>query len=219
MAIRGLPRSLPPMHKLLLGLLALPLTTAFSAEPALTIYNQNFAVVRDTVPLDLKAGVNDVRFTDTTTHLEPDSVILRDPGGQGDLPDARTELPRRPGLAGAPALALRGQDHRLPRGPSQRHAGDRPGQDRPQRLRAALRRAATLRQRVLPAADGLRQRQHGHGRADHRGGRQAALLAARPAALSRAGGRHDPQADPRLEDPERPRRPSSTPSWPTSPAA
>ena len=70
------------MHKFLLCLLALPLTAAFSAEPALTIYNQNFAVVRDTVPLDLKTGVNDVRFTDTTTHLEPDSVILRDPAGK-----------------------------------------------------------------------------------------------------------------------------------------
>ncbi len=31
------------------------------ADPALTIYNQNFAVVRDTVPLDLKEGVNDER--------------------------------------------------------------------------------------------------------------------------------------------------------------
>ena len=29
---------------------------AWGADPALTIYNQNFAVVRDTVPLDLKAG-------------------------------------------------------------------------------------------------------------------------------------------------------------------
>lgn len=54
----------------------------FAAEPALTIYNQNFAVVRDTVPLDLKKGVNDnVNFSDTTEHLEPDSVILRDPAG------------------------------------------------------------------------------------------------------------------------------------------
>ncbi len=70
------------MYKLLLGLLALQLTTAFSAEPALTIYNQNFAVVRDTVPLDLVAGTNEVRFTDTTSHLEPDSVILRDPAGK-----------------------------------------------------------------------------------------------------------------------------------------
>jgi len=50
-------------------------------EPALTIYNQNFAVVRDTVPLDLKKGVNTVRFSNTTAHLEPDSVILRDPTG------------------------------------------------------------------------------------------------------------------------------------------
>ena len=70
------------MSKSFLLLLALPLTTSFAAEPALTIYNQNFAVVRDTVPLDLKAGSNDVRFTETTTHLEPDSVILRDPAGK-----------------------------------------------------------------------------------------------------------------------------------------
>jgi len=55
------------------------------ADPALTIYNQNFAVVRDTVPLDLKDGVNDVSFTDTTAHLEPDSVILRDPSGKVKL--------------------------------------------------------------------------------------------------------------------------------------
>ena len=52
-----------------------------SAEPALTIYNQNFAVVRDAVPLDLQAGVNEVRFSGATAHVEPDSVILRDPAG------------------------------------------------------------------------------------------------------------------------------------------
>ena len=73
------------MYKLLSVLLALPLAAAFSAEPALTIYNQDFAVVRDTVPLDLKAGSNDVRFTETTTHLEPDSVLLRDPSGKVPL--------------------------------------------------------------------------------------------------------------------------------------
>jgi hypothetical protein len=55
---------------------------ALGEQPALTIYNQNFAVVRDTVPLDLKQGVNSVRFTETTAHLEPDSVILRDPAGK-----------------------------------------------------------------------------------------------------------------------------------------
>src|SRR5476651_918628 len=55
------------------------------ADPALTIYNENFAVVRSTVPLDLKAGENDVSFADTTAHLEPDSVILRDPTGKVNL--------------------------------------------------------------------------------------------------------------------------------------
>ncbi len=52
------------------------------AQPAITVYNQNFAVVRDTVPLELQSGVNDIAFTDTTVHLEPDSVILRDPAGK-----------------------------------------------------------------------------------------------------------------------------------------
>jgi hypothetical protein len=56
-----------------------------TAQPALTIYNQNFAVVRDTVPLDLKSGVNEVRYTDATAQVEPDSVILRDPTGKHSL--------------------------------------------------------------------------------------------------------------------------------------
>jgi len=48
-----------------------------SDKPALTIYNQQFAVVRQLLPLDLKTGINHVQVTDITTHLEPDSVILR----------------------------------------------------------------------------------------------------------------------------------------------
>ena len=44
---------------------------------ALTIYNQQFAVVRQKMLLDLKLGVNHVQVTDITAHLEPDSVILR----------------------------------------------------------------------------------------------------------------------------------------------
>jgi hypothetical protein len=55
------------------------------AEPALTIYNQNFAVVRDTVPLDLKAGENAVVYSGATAQVEPDSVILRDPSGEHSL--------------------------------------------------------------------------------------------------------------------------------------
>lgn len=54
-------------------------------QPALTIYNQNFAVVRETVPLELKRGVNRVEYAGATMHLEPDSVILRDPSGKRTL--------------------------------------------------------------------------------------------------------------------------------------
>ena len=52
------------------------------SEPALTIYNQNFAVVRDAIDMDLKKGTNKVQFQDITAHLEPDSVMLRDPALQ-----------------------------------------------------------------------------------------------------------------------------------------
>lgn len=55
------------------------------AGPALTIYNQNFAVVRDSIHLDLKPGINDISYTEATMHLEPDSVVLRDPTGRADL--------------------------------------------------------------------------------------------------------------------------------------
>jgi len=70
---------------LILILLGGVLPACLIGDPALTIYNQNFAVVRDTVPLDLKDGVNDVTFANTTAHLEPDSVILRDPSGKLNL--------------------------------------------------------------------------------------------------------------------------------------
>src|SRR5437660_8714029 len=51
-------------------------------QPALTIYNQNFFVARERFPLDLKAGVNRVEYAGIAAHLEPDSVILRDPAGR-----------------------------------------------------------------------------------------------------------------------------------------
>ena len=62
-------------------------TTTAQTPPdkALTIYNQNFAVVRQIVPLDLKAGLNHVTVSDITYHLEPDSVVLRDPSGKRSL--------------------------------------------------------------------------------------------------------------------------------------
>ena len=50
--------------------------------PTLTIYNQNFFVARERFPVDLKGGVNQVQYAGVAAHLEPDSVILRDPSGR-----------------------------------------------------------------------------------------------------------------------------------------
>jgi hypothetical protein len=61
-------------------LLALTAPIALAA-PGLTIYNQNFAVVRDTLPLDLPSGTSELLFDGATRLLEPDSVILRDASG------------------------------------------------------------------------------------------------------------------------------------------
>jgi len=56
-----------------------------TSQPSLTVYNANFAVVRQDVPLDLKSGVNQVTESEITMHVEPDSVILRDPAGKHGL--------------------------------------------------------------------------------------------------------------------------------------
>jgi hypothetical protein len=77
------------MKKLLLFMLLLCCAAAGqekaadnSNQPALTIYNQNFFVAREYVPLDLRPGVNHAEFAGIASHLEPDSVILRDPAGR-----------------------------------------------------------------------------------------------------------------------------------------
>ena len=62
--------------------LSTALMAAASAETALTIYNQNLAVVRETLPLDLKPGENPVSFDRATAQVMPDSVVLRDPAGK-----------------------------------------------------------------------------------------------------------------------------------------
>ena len=58
---------------------------AQQSQPSLTIYNQDFAVVRQDLPLDLKSGENQFNMSDITMHVEPDSVILRDPSGKHSL--------------------------------------------------------------------------------------------------------------------------------------
>ena len=68
---------------LLLAASLLPLLA--SAQTALTVYNRNFAVVRESIPLDLAKGENAVAFDRATLHVEPDSVVLRDPRGKVTL--------------------------------------------------------------------------------------------------------------------------------------
>jgi len=53
-----------------------------STQPALTLYNQNFFVAREHLPLELKPGANRINYVGIAAHVEPDSVILRDPAGR-----------------------------------------------------------------------------------------------------------------------------------------
>lgn len=61
-----------------IALAAVLVAGSASAETQLTIYNQNFATVKETRALDLPQGESEVRMTDITAHLEPDSLVLRD---------------------------------------------------------------------------------------------------------------------------------------------
>ena len=60
------------------GLFMPLLTIAKDKGIQLTIYNGNFAVIKEDLRLKLKKGENEIRVTDITFHLDPESVILRD---------------------------------------------------------------------------------------------------------------------------------------------
>src|SRR4030043_1939806 len=65
------------MKRMSLVLLLMSAAIAYG-ETQLTVYNQNFAVVKEQRSLKLEKGENEFRVTDITAHLEPDSVVLRD---------------------------------------------------------------------------------------------------------------------------------------------
>ena len=65
------------MKKLVLFLGLLPLA-ALAAGPQVTIYNDGFATVKEDRSLALAEGVSEVRVTDMSRQLEPDSVMLRE---------------------------------------------------------------------------------------------------------------------------------------------
>ena len=175
-----------------------------SNQPALTIYNQNFFVAREYVPLDLTAGVNHAQFAGIASHLEPDSVILRDPAGRS-LQVLEQNYRNDPDLAGTAALVLRRQDDRLP-GAARRQTGNHQRENRPQRIHSQQLLCAKLSAAVVHATH-------------HRSRWRAALRTARPAAVPSALRRFRPEADSELAV-SRPTIPAnSTPRSPTSPAA
>jgi hypothetical protein len=78
------------MHlRYLIAALAFATSAAAQQTPAtpvaLTIYNQDFAVARTQVNLDLQPGPNEVITTQVTSQLEPDSVVLRNSIGKQPL--------------------------------------------------------------------------------------------------------------------------------------
>ena len=66
------------MKKLSLLLGLLPLAAFAATGPQVTIYNDGFATVKEDRTLSLAEGVSEVRVTDMSRMLEPDSVMLRE---------------------------------------------------------------------------------------------------------------------------------------------
>ncbi len=69
------------MKKLLFLIASMLLATSFvfAADEGteITIYNQNFGLVKDRRTLNLKSGVNDIRFSDVAAQIEPTSVFFK----------------------------------------------------------------------------------------------------------------------------------------------
>ena len=55
------------------------------AETELTVYAGGFAVVRESLPLDLHAGVNEVRYSNVTEKLDHGTAVLRDLSGKSSF--------------------------------------------------------------------------------------------------------------------------------------
>src|ERR1700678_3054137 len=78
------------MHLRFLLVAALASISAVAQQPenqptALTIYNQDFAVARTQIDLDLHPGHNEITTMQATSQLEPDSVVLRDVSGKSSF--------------------------------------------------------------------------------------------------------------------------------------
>ena len=52
---------------------------------AVTIYNQDLALVRDVRTIDLTAGENDIAFIDVSGHIQPETALLKSSRGRLDV--------------------------------------------------------------------------------------------------------------------------------------
>src|SRR5450432_3906154 len=52
---------------------------------AVTIYNQDLALVRDVRTLTLSAGENDIAFVDVSGHIQPQTALLKSASGKLDV--------------------------------------------------------------------------------------------------------------------------------------
>jgi hypothetical protein len=66
------------------GILFVAAARLLAGPPELVIYTQDFAVVRETLPLDLRQGENEVRYSNLTEKTDAGSVILRDRSGKAE---------------------------------------------------------------------------------------------------------------------------------------
>jgi hypothetical protein len=111
--------------------------------------------VRDTVPLDLKEGVNDVSFADTTAHLEPDSVILRDPSGKVNLQVLEQNYRNDPVSQELLLSLFEGKTIDFLVKEDKQAGPDHPGENHPQRLCGSFAGGdAAVWAAVLPIANG-----------------------------------------------------------------
>ncbi len=66
------------MKRIAFFLALIPLMALASTGPQITIYNDNFATVKEDRTLTLQEGVSEIRVSDMSGRLEPDSVLLRE---------------------------------------------------------------------------------------------------------------------------------------------
>jgi len=66
------------MKKIIFLSALIPFVALAASGPQVTIYNDNFATVKEDRTLTLQEGVSEIRVTDMSRQLEPDSVLLRE---------------------------------------------------------------------------------------------------------------------------------------------